>query len=196
MTKPTLSAACQLVDEVRALYATSFQKAELWEQIAGAMRKVLVDPAIRQAAQSWPLTVEGTPLVGNLLFYEDPDYGFVFNGTVRKPNTISNVHDHGAIWTLYGLIEGQETICRYERTDNPSDTEICPLVLVNRRVLGPGEIDIVPPGKIHQEHAGAGRSIAFIVRARRPGTFQQHRYDPVTGEVSVTKGPQQLVRQL
>ena len=44
-------------------------------------------------------------------------YSFVFNATVRKPNVVTNVHDHGNVWTLYGLIEGRETMYRYERTD-------------------------------------------------------------------------------
>ena len=32
------------------------------------------------------------------------------------------VHDHGDVWTLYGLIEGHETMYRYARTDGgPAD---------------------------------------------------------------------------
>ena len=48
----------------------------------------------------------------------------------------------------------------------------------------------MPPGGIHQEHAGPVRSIAFIVRAKRPGTFPQRYYDPATGAVTITNGPQ------
>jgi predicted metal-dependent enzyme (double-stranded beta helix superfamily) len=132
-----------------------------------------------------------------LLFYEDPDYGFVFNATVRQPHVVTNVHDHGNVWTLYGLIEGRETMYRYERIDDgPADEGPAQLKLVGQHVIGPGDIDIVPPGKIHQEHAGPERSIAFIVRARRPGTFPQHYYDLVSGAVAVNHGPQQVVHAL
>jgi predicted metal-dependent enzyme (double-stranded beta helix superfamily) len=197
MEKPTLPAARQLADDIRALYAQGLDGKELWYAIASAMRKLLADPALKERAQGWPATVESAPSVRNLLFYEDPDYGFVFNATVRKPNVVTNVHDHGNVWTLYGLIEGSETMYRYERTDGGApDVGPATLDLVGRHSIGPGDIDVVPPGKIHQEHAGAERSIAFIVRARRPGTFPQHYYDPQTGAVSVTHGPQQIVQRL
>ena len=121
----------------------------------------------------------------------------MFNATVRQPNVVTNVHDHGNVWTLYGLIEGRETMYRYERTDGgPPDIGPAKLELVGRHSIGPGDIDVVPPGKIHQEHAGPERSIAFIVRARRPGTYPQHYYDLQTGAVSVTHGPQQIAQTL
>jgi predicted metal-dependent enzyme (double-stranded beta helix superfamily) len=197
MEKPALPAAQQLVHEIRALYAKGLEETELWDQIALAMRKLLADPALKECAKGWPATVESAPTVRNLLFYEDPDYGFVFNATVRKPHVVTNVHDHGNVWTLYGLIEGSETMYRYERTDGgPPDIGPAKLELVGRHSIGPGDIDVVPPGKIHQEHAGQGRSIAFIVRARRPGTYPQHYYDLQTGAVSVTNGPQQIIQAL
>ena len=197
MEKPTLPAARQLADDIRALYAKGLEQTELWAAIAGPMRKLLADPALRERAQGWPATVESAPTVRNLLFYEDPDYGFVFNATVRQPNVVTNVHDHGNVWTLYGLIEGRETMYRYERTDGgPADIGQAKLELVGRHSIGPGDIDVVPPGKIHQEHAGPERSIAFIVRARRPGTYPQHYYDLQTGAVSVTHGPQQIAQTL
>ena len=197
MEKPTLPAARQLVDDIRALYAMGLEQTELWGTIATAMRKLLADPVLRARAQGWPATVESAPTVRNLLFYEDPDYGFVFNATVRQPNVVTNVHDHGNVWTLYGLIEGRETMYRYERADGgPADIGPAKLELVGRHSIGPGDIDVVPPGKIHQEHAGPDRSIAFIVRARRPGTYPQHYYDLQTGAVSVTHGPQQIAQTL
>lgn len=86
---------------------------------------------------------------------------------------------------------------RYERTDGGApDVGPAKIELAGRHSIGPGDIDIVPPGKIHQEHAGPDRSIAFMVRARRPGTYPQHSYNPDTGAVSVTNGPQQIVQAL
>jgi predicted metal-dependent enzyme (double-stranded beta helix superfamily) len=195
MEMPTLPAARRLAQEIRALCAKDLQEAERWQHIAAAMRAVLADPVLRQRAQSWPTTVEGASMIGNLLLYEDPDYGFVFNATVRRPNSISTVHDHGGVWTLYGLIEGYETIFRYERADTGSPTTDR-LDLVSRRRLDPGDIDIVPPGKIHQEHAGDQRSIAFIVRGSRPGTFPQYQYDLTTGAVTASQGPAQIAEPL
>ena len=193
MTRPNLPAAARLVEEIRALYADRLDERELWSRIEQALRRLLADPDLKQAAQAWPATVESAPTVRNLLFYEDPDYGFVFNATVRQPNVITNVHDHGDVWTLYGLIEGRETMLRYERTDGGArDKGPAKLQFVSKASIGPGDVDIVPPGGIHQEHAGPVCSISFIVRARRPGTFQQRYYDPDTGAVTVNYGPQQM----
>jgi hypothetical protein len=86
---------------------------------------------------------------------------------------------------------------RYECTDGgPADIGRTTLELVSRHSIGPGDIDVVPPGKIHQEHAGPDHSIAFIVRARRPGTYPQHYYNPDTGAVAVNNEPQQIVQTL
>lgn len=197
MEKPSLQVVQRLIDEIRKLYASGMPGTDLWTAIEGELRKVLPDPGLRAAAQSWPATVESAPTVRNLLFYEDPDYGFVFNATVRQPHVITNIHDHGNVWTLYGLIEGRETMYRYERIDGgPADEGPAHLILSGQHMIGPGDIDIVPPGKIHQEHAGTERSIAFIVRAQRPGTFPQHSYDLATGAVSVYQGPQQIIHAL
>lgn len=197
MEKPTLPAASKFVDEIRALYASRLEENELWKQIAVAMRPLLADPTLKERAQGWQTTVMGAPVVGNLFFYEDPDYGFVFNATVRKPNIVTNVHDHGDVWTLYGLIEGRETMIRYERTDaNPRDTGPATLKQIGKHSIGPGDIDVVPPGGIHQEHAGPDQSISFIVRAKRPGTFPQHQYDPSTGAIKITNGPKLIEHTL
>lgn len=191
MDMPNLPAARRLVDDMRAIYAAGHDESEQWRLIEQAMRKLLADPQLKERAQGWPATVESAPTVRNLFFYEDPDYGFVFNATVRQPNVITNVHDHGDVWTLYGLIEGRETMLRYERVDEGlCDPQTTKLKMVSWHSIGPGDVDIVPPGGIHQEHAGPERSIAFIVRAKRPGTFPQHYYDPATGAVSVNNGPQ------
>ena len=197
MKTPTLPAARRFLDEVRTLYAQDLEETELWRRIEQAMGPLLADPGLKACAQGWPETVESAPSVGNLLFYEDPDHGFVFNATVRKPRVVTSVHDHGAVWTLYGLIEGHETMYRYARTDGgPAGRGPATLELLGRKEIGPGDIDVVPPGAIHQEHAGPTQSVAFIVRAKRPGTFPQHQYDPESGKVVVTHGPVQIPHEL
>ena len=197
MKTPTLPAARRFLDEVRALYAEDLEETALWSRIQDAMGPLLADPGLKARTSDWPSTVESAPTVGNLLFYEDPDYGFVFNATVRQPHVVSIIHDHGAVWTLYGLIKGQETMCRYERTDGgPSDRGPATLELVGRTDICPGDIDAVPPGSIHQEHAGPEQSVAFIVRAKRPGTFPQHHYDPGTGDVKINHGPRLIPHEL
>lgn len=197
MKKPALPAAARFVDEIRALYASEPDVAKRWAAIRERMKPFLADPGLRASIATWPLTVDGAPVVGNLLFYEDPDHGFVFNATVRKPNLVTNVHDHGDVWTLYGLIEGHETMVHYERIDDgPRDAGPARLRITGTDAMGPGDIDAVPPGAIHQERAGPRQSVSFIVRAKRGGTFQQRNFDPDTGEVRINWGPRQIEHAL
>ena len=125
----------------------------------------------------------------NLLFYEDPDYGFVMNALIKNPGGSALVHDHGPAWTIYGLVAGTERIVRFaanERDDGKFD-------ITERRSdnCGPGDVDIVPPEEIHSEYAGAEKSIAFIVRSQRSGTFEQYRYMD-DGTRVVIRGPEQI----
>lgn len=191
MKKPGLPAAARFVDEIRTLYESEPNVEARWRQIQNAMGTLLADPSLKESSKSWPLTVEGMGRVKNLLFYEDPDYGFVFNATVRKANSITNVHDHGDIWTLYGIIEGTETMHRYERSDDtPRDEGPAVLKEIGCTDIGPGDVDVVRPGEIHQEHGGPVHSMAFIVRAQKAGTFKQRTFDAETGAVTLNDGPE------
>ncbi|MGB0574619.1 MAG: hypothetical protein ACPGPC_00455 [Alphaproteobacteria bacterium] len=197
MEKPQLPAARRFVDEIRALYAQELDADILWAKIKDAMGPLLADPFLKESSRTWPLTVEGAPKVKNLLFYEDPDYGFVFNATVRKANSVTSVHDHGDVWTLYGLIDGHETMYRYERTDDaPRDIGPAQLKQIGCHNIGPGDVDSVPPGNIHQEHGGPENSMAFIVRAQKAGTFKQRTYNQETGEVKLNDGPTLIPHEL
>ena len=190
MNKPLLPSGRIFVDEVRKLYSQNLDKKFMWTKIKENMIPLLRDPELKESSQNWPLTVEDVPKVKNLLFYEDPDYGFVLNATVRKANSVTSVHDHGDIWTLYGLISGHETMYRYERTDNGRRNEgPATLKQVSCQKIGPGDVDAVPPGKIHQEHGGAENSMAFIIRAQKAGTFKQRTYNIENGAVNMNNGP-------
>ena len=188
--KPNLPAAALFVNRVRALFKSGLGGEILWTKIREEMVPLLADQGLKSAANFWPATVEAAPSVKNLLFYEDPDFGFVLNATVRKPNLLTNIHDHGDKWTLYGLITGHETMHRYERTDG-GDPDRGPAVIkkLGSHEMAPGDIDVVPPGAIHQEQAGPTQSIAFIVREAKGGTFTQHHFKLETGEVTCHNGP-------
>ena len=191
MKKPQLPAASRFVDQIRALYETEPDLTKRWSAIREVMIPLLSDPALTESAKSWPLTVaDAAGGVRNLLFYEDPDYGFVFNATVRKANSVTSIHDHGDIWTLYGLIDGHEAMHRFERTDG-GHPDKGPVSLKETTIqpLGPGDVDAVAPRGIHQEHGGPTDSMAFIVRAQKAGTFKQRNFNRETGEIRLNDGP-------
>lgn len=185
--------ARDFVDKARALFAEGLEETALWQRISEELRKLLASPELRAHTATWPDTKTGERSAANLLFYEDPDYGFVLNALVKGPGAVTNVHDHGPSWTLYGVLEGGEHIERYRRTDdNPTETGPAALEHEGSFDVTPGYIDVVPPWQIHQEQNGDHRTIGFIVRSRRSGTFPQFRYKPDTGEVSQYGGPAQI----
>ena len=114
-----------------------------------------------------------------MLFYEDPDYRFVINGLIKAPHSRTQIHDHAHNWTLYGVLDGTETIMRYERVDDRSKPDYAEIRGVSKLRAGPGEVDLVRPWEIHAEASGEERTVAIIVRAEKAGGFLQGRYDPV-----------------
>ena len=111
-------------------------------------RELLEDRDLKRHASTWPksLSIEGKP--GNLLFYEDPDHGFVLNALIKAPGLKTSVHDHGKSWTLYGVIEGAEKVVRFDRVDTgPKVPETAQLVETGSHDVSPGYIDFVPPWK-------------------------------------------------
>lgn len=191
--QPLIPPVRKFVDEVRSLCAAGLDANALWPRVAEPLRNLLADPDLKAHAKSWPDTKQGDGAPGNLLFYEDPDYGFVLNALVKAPHSTTNVHDHGKSWTLYGVLEGGEHIERYVRTDGKDPGE-APAALKKDGDFDvtPGYIDVVPPWQIHQERNGDERTIGFILRSQRSGTFTQYRFDLASGAVTSYDGPRQI----
>ena len=92
-------ALCRIVDPVRRLCAIDMPEPERWARISEVLEAALADPDLRTAAHSWPKSHDRTNnRYTNLLFYEDPDFGFVINGLVKDETGRTPVHDHGHAW--------------------------------------------------------------------------------------------------
>jgi predicted metal-dependent enzyme (double-stranded beta helix superfamily) len=143
-----LPAARHLVDGLRDLYRSEVDDRGRWERAGGLLRELLADDDLAERAKGWPVSHDRTnDRYTNLLFYEDPDHGFVLNGLVKDRTGKTAVHDHGHAWVLYGLLEGTERVQRFERTDDgsvPGRADLRPSVEVE---LHAGEVDLVPPGR-------------------------------------------------
>ena len=190
------SAVQRFIASTRALFSAEADPVRRWEKMSPLLQELLADPSIKEQTKSWPNFSQGSERAENLLFYEDPDYRFVINGLIKAPKTRTQIHDHAHNWTLYGVLDGSETIERYERVDDrskPEYAEIRKTVNVN---VGPGKIDLVPPYEIHAEESGEQRTVAIIVRAEKAGGFLQGRYDPATNKYWQGYGPKQLPYEL
>ena len=162
-----LEAAERFVSEVRALCAQEMSDEERWTQTAELMRDLCGDPAVQEHAKNWPATdrtSSGRDRTGNLLFYQDPDYGFIVSAMAKEDGHHTSVHDHGEIWTMYGLVQGTEEINRFRRVRD-DDEKPAEVVLESTFRIEPGDVDVVPPFQTHQEITVGERSAAIIVRS-------------------------------
>lgn len=150
---------------------------------------LLPDPALLEHSKNWPST-EGRK---NLLFYTDPDYGFVINGVVREPGRTGGAHDHADAWVLYGLLDGTETLERFDLVEDRRGQGYAKIKLASAKAGQAGKADLVGPYAIHAEQGSDIRSVAVILRSRIPvGEVLQGRYNRDTNDYSEGAGPQQI----
>jgi predicted metal-dependent enzyme (double-stranded beta helix superfamily) len=194
MATQTESVATAFIADVRRLYAEEPDEAARWEAIAARLGALLADPRLREQAADWPDCAQGEQgsRAENLLFYEDPDYGFVINGLIKAPRKRTQTHDHAQLWTAYGVLDGREAVERYERIDDGSRDGYAEVRQTTCAEVGPGTVDLVPPYQIHAEESGAERTVAVIVRSGKPGGFLQNRFEPATNKTWQGYGPVQI----
>lgn len=175
------------VDEMRAYLATAPDGLERWQGAVGILRRLITDREFRSAALDW------VSPGGNLVLYEDADFGFVVNALIKGAGSRGSVHDHGVGYTVYGCLHGNETITHFERVDGgPQEPATAELRQVKAFEIFSGDIDLVPPWAPHLEKNGPAKTVAIVLRSNKPGTFVQNRFDLETRAVEQTRGPAQV----
>ena len=194
MTSARLCEFETFIADLRALWASEPDTRLRMEKAKPLLERLVSDPAVKAHSQRWPST-EGYK---NLLFYVDPDYDFVINGVVRMPGRTGSVHDHAGAWVLYGVVDGAESLERYDRIDDGSRPGYAEVKLASVTTGAQGKVDIVAPGAIHAEQGGPTRSVAVILRSQPlgEGTVLQHTYDPNARTVIERFGPTQVTYEL
>ena len=185
-TPKPLPAFEKFIEALRAIWAEVPDMAERMTRGKTLLEELVRDPALREVSKSWPST-EGRK---NLLFYEDPDYGFAINGVVRAPGRKGSIHDHAHAWTAYGVLDGSESLERFRRVDDRSREGYARLELESVTEGTAGKVDLVPPFDIHAEQGGPSRSVAVILRSERvAGKVLQGSYDRENHRVRRIEGP-------
>jgi len=184
----------QFIGELRAVWATEPDARRRMERAKPLLERLVNDAAVKAHSAGWPST-EGRK---NLLLYVDTDHDFVVNAVVRVPGRTGSVHDHADAWVLYGVLDGTESLERYDRVDDGSRPGYAEVRLASVTVGTQGKVDLVPPHAIHAEQGGPTRSVAIIVRSQRlgEGTVLQRTYDPAAKTVVERFGPTQIPYEL
>jgi predicted metal-dependent enzyme (double-stranded beta helix superfamily) len=189
------SAIERFIASARQLFAEETDPARRWQKMAPLLQELLADSSVQEQSKSWP-TCTQRDRAENLLFYEDPEYKFVINGLIKAPRSRTQIHDHAHNWTLYGVLDGHETVERFERLDDGSKPDYADVRQTSAVEVGPGKVDLVPPYQIHAEESGKERTVAIIVRAEKAGGFLQGRYEPATKKYWQGFGPRQIPYEL
>src|SRR5882672_7927021 len=190
MTNPRLPVLDRFIGDLRAIWSADSENERRMAKAKPLLEQLVRDATLKAHSADWPST-EGRK---NLLLYVDPDHLFVINAVVRVPGRTGSVHDHADTWVLYGLLDGSESLERFERIDDGSRPGHAELRLSSVTTGTQGKVDLVAPGAIHAEQGGPTRSVAIIVRSQRlgEGTVLQHTYDPKANTVIDRYGPAQV----
>ena len=180
----------KFIADLRTIWAAQPDDQRRMEAAKPLLERLVLDPALKAHSASWPST-EGRK---NLLLYVDPDHHFVINGVVRVPGRTGSVHDHADAWVLYGVLDGSESLERFDRDDDGSRSGYAEVKLASVTTGAQGKVDLVPPHAIHAEQGGPTRSVAIIVRSQRlgEGTILQRTYDRKANTVIEQYGPTQI----
>jgi predicted metal-dependent enzyme (double-stranded beta helix superfamily) len=190
MTNPRLPVFDKFIADLRAIWAAEAEDQRRMEKAKSLLQRVVMDDTLKAHSAAWPST-EGCK---NLLLHVDPDYAFVVNAVVRVPGRTGSVHDHADAWVLYGVLDGTESLERFERVDDGSRLGHAEIKLASVTTGSQGKVDLVAPRAIHAEQGGPTRSVAIIVRSQKlgEGTVLQHQYDRVANTVIERYGPTQV----
>jgi predicted metal-dependent enzyme (double-stranded beta helix superfamily) len=194
MSSARLPVVQKFIDDLRVVWAGESEDQRRMEQAKPLLEKLVMEPSLKAHSAGWPCT-DGYK---NLLLYVDPEHAFVINAVVRMPGRTGSVHDHADAWVLYGMLDGSESLERYERIDDGSRPGYAEVQLSSVTTGSQGKVDLVPPHAIHAEQGGPTRSVAMIVRSQKlgQGTVLQHTYDPNKNTVIERYGPTQIPYEL
>jgi len=184
----------RFIRKTRALFARESDLDKRWNGLRPILAELLADPEVIAASKRWPDCVPANGRAENLLFYEDPEYGFAINGLTKgeaRHGQRARIHDHAHIYTLYGVLDGRERVIRYDRLDDRSKSNYVEIREASDVLVGPGEIDLVKPYEIHTELTVGERTVAVIIRSQKGGDFNQGRYIPEKNEYYESLGPRQ-----
>lgn len=190
MATPRLPVLDKFIVDLRTIWAEDSENERRMGKAKPLLEQLLKDATLKAHSAGWPST-EGRK---NLLLYVDPDHHFVINAAVRMPGRTGSVHDHADAWVLYGVLDGSESLERFERVDDGSRSGYAEVRLSSVTTGTQGKVDLVPPHSIHAEQGGPTRSVAIIVRSQRlgEGTILQRRYDAMANTVVEQYGPTQI----
>ena len=165
----------KFIAELRAVWADDADDGRRMAKAKPLLEQLVKDPALEGAFGE--LAVDRGPQESAALCRSRPPFRHQRRGAV--PGRTGSIHDHADAWVLYGVLDGTESLERFDRIDDGSRPGYAEVKLSSVTTGSQGKVDLVPPRAIHAEQGGPTRSVAVIVRSQKlgEGTVLQHRYD-------------------
>ena len=139
MATPRLPVLDKFIVDLRTIWAEDSENERRMGKAKPLLEQLLKDATLKAHSAGWPST-EGRK---NLLLYVDPDHHFVINAVVRMPGRTGSVHDHADAWVLYGVLDGSESLERFERVDDGSRSGYAEVRLSSVTTGTQGKVDLV-----------------------------------------------------
>lgn len=83
------------------------------------------------------------------VLYKDPDLGFAILGHVFKEARLTQPHDHGVSWAIYGQVSGETTMDGWEIVEPGTAEQSGKVKLRDSIRLLPGAARVYNEGEIH-----------------------------------------------
>jgi predicted metal-dependent enzyme (double-stranded beta helix superfamily) len=122
------------------------------------------------------------------LLHHHSGLGFIVTLAAKAEGSASTPHHHGDAWSLYGLLEGQETVHRYARLDDRRTPDRADVRAEADHVLHAGDVEVEDAFAIHSESTASPGTIALIVRGRDLAQVTHEYFDLATGAVATRLG--------
>jgi hypothetical protein len=119
---------------------------------------------------------------GLKMLYEDPDLKFQILAHINDKARVSQPHDHGASWAIYGQATKYTDMIEWDREDDGNDPKHAKLKPAKKYRLEPGHAGIYQDGKIHSiDYPDYAKFIR--VTGTNLDNIERMRVDLKTGEV-------------
>jgi predicted metal-dependent enzyme (double-stranded beta helix superfamily) len=99
------------------------------------------------------------------------------------PEAMTPIHNHGT-WGVVGVYRGRDRYQVWRRLDEGSDAGPARIELVDERVLGPGDVVVLPPPPqdIHAQQGEDGEAAhEFVLFGKNAMTLPRLYFDPAQG---------------
>jgi predicted metal-dependent enzyme (double-stranded beta helix superfamily) len=117
--------------------------------------------------------------------FADPRRHFVVHCSVHAPGHLTEAHDHGEAWAVYGVVRGRS---RYRRFRRGGDLRAGWATLLDERdeEIVPGQTDVVAPGQVHLvANESTEPAWNVVVRPRPLAEVWRRRFDLSSGAYQI-----------